>query len=95
MRTWIWLTQDERCGNCGLNLPQGSAAHKIELRGVKQPRYRGECCAGQAPPTISSSPVLHDHRDDAFFARLAALAPNRTRGSLRDMAKEFLPHPDD
>ncbi len=94
MRTWVFLPISKRCGYCGENIPSGSAAQEVTLHGVKQPRYRGECCAGAAPPNLPASPV-HRSLAPLDLSRLDALIPNRTRGALKLMAREYLPHPDD
>ncbi len=94
MRTWVFLEVEERCGLCGEQLPRGSAAQSVELHGVKRKRYRGECCAGAAPPNLPASPV-HRSLAPLDLSRLDALMPIRTRGALKSMAKEYLPHPDD
>lgn len=94
MRTWIFLRHPERCGRCGAQIPQGMAAQEIELRGVKRKKYRGECCAGPAPPQLPEAPVLAPV-PKLDLSRIEALIPARTRGALKSMAREYLPHPDD
>ncbi len=94
MREWGFVQVPERCGGCGELIPAGTAAQKIELHGVKKARYRGECCAGAAPPNLPASPV-HRSLAPLDLSRLDALIPNRTRGALKSMAREYLPHPDD
>ena len=94
MRSWVFVPVVERCGMCGELIPEGSAAQEILLHGVKRKRYRGECCAGAAPPNLPASPV-HRSLAPLDLSRLDALMPNRTRGALKSMAREYLPHPDD
>ncbi len=93
MRTWIRLTHRERCGTCRAELSEGTAAQAIELRGVKRKLYRGECCAGDAPPNLPEQPklALPPMIDPA---RLDAIAPNRTRGDLKAMTREYFPYKD-
>ncbi len=101
MRVWGFVSVREWCGFCGATIPEGAAAQEIQLRGVKRKRYRGECCAGDAPefpavPVLATVPKLD-------LSRIAALIPNRTRGALKSMAREhvepvraeYLPHADD
>ncbi len=90
MRAWGFVQVPERCGLCGAEIPVGSAAQEIELRGVKRKRYRGKCCAGAAPPNLPASPV-HRSLAPLDLSRLDALIPNRTRGALKAMAHEHLP----
>lgn len=101
MRTWLRLSHRERCGRCGQNLPEGTSAQEILLHGVKRKHYRGECCAGAAPPDLPALPVLEPGHDEAFFQRLSMLGPARTRGALREMAQtvaaeapEWMPYRD-
>lgn len=94
MRSWVFVKSQERCGACGELIPEGSAAQEIVLHGVKRKRYRGECCAGAAPPTLPASPVLAA-LPKLDLSRIEALIPTRTRGALKTMAREYLPHPDD
>ncbi len=94
MREWGFVQVAEKCGGCNAIIPAGSAAQRIDLRGVKRPKYRGECCAGAAPPNLPASPV-HRSLAPLDLSRLDALIPNRTRGALKSMAREYLPHPDD
>lgn len=94
MRTWVFLPIGKRCGLCGAAIPAGAAAQEITLHGVKQARYRGECCAGAAPPNLPASPVLTP-LPKLDLSRIQALIPERTRGALKSMAREYLPHPDD
>lgn len=94
MRTWVFVKVRERCGKCGATIPEGSAAHLVELRGVKRRIYRGECCAGAAPPNLPTEPVFAP-MPKLDLSRLEALIPERTRGALKSMAREYLPHPDD
>ena len=94
MRTWVTVPLAERCGQCGAEIPMGFAAVQIELPGVKRKRYRGECCAGAAPPNLPA------HLERAALppldlTRLSALVPERTRGALKAAAREYLPYPND
>ncbi len=90
MRTWVFTEVTERCGLCGSDIPRGSAAQSIELHGVKRKRYRGECCAGAAPPNLPASPVFSKPMK-LDLSRIEALIPNRTRGALKSMAREHIP----
>lgn len=90
MRQWVFVAVAERCGFCGQDIPRGSAAQQILLTGVKRKRYRGECCAGAAPPNLPASPVLAAPVK-LDLSRIEALIPNRTRGALKSMAREHLP----
>jgi len=90
----VFVKVNERCGYCGATIPEGSAAQQIELRGVKRKKYRGECCAGHAPPNLPAEPMLAP-MPKLDLSRIQALIPERRRGALREMAKEYLPHPDD
>lgn len=90
MRIWIFVKSQERCGGCSQLIPAGSAAQEIHLHGVKRKKYRGECCAGNAPPELPAAPVL-EPQPKLDLARLAALIPSRTRGALKAMAREHLP----
>ena len=94
MRHWVFVPNPERCGRCGELIPPGAAAQEIVLHGVRRKRYRGECCAGAAPPNLPASPVLAAPQK-LDVSRLDALMPTRTRGAMKAMAKEYLPHPDD
>lgn len=89
MRTWVFVNVAERCGYCGAEIPEGAAAIEIALRGVKRRRYRGECCAGIAPPELPARPVLAAV-PALDLSRLDALIPTRTRGALKSMAREHL-----
>ena len=89
MRTWVFVNIPERCGFCGDLIPQGSAAQQIILHGVNRKRYRGECCAGAAPPELPASPVLAA-LPKLDLSRIDPLIPTRTRGALKSMAKEHL-----
>ncbi|WP_230685402.1 hypothetical protein, partial [Streptococcus pneumoniae] len=75
-------------------IPEGAAAQEVILHGVTRKRYRGECCAGSAPPNLPASPVFAP-MPKLDLSRLDALMPNRTRGALKSMAKEFMTHPND
>jgi hypothetical protein len=94
LRTWIFLRHAEHCGLCHALIPLGSAAHEISLHGVTRKKYRGECCAGPAPPQLPDAPVLQPP-PQLDLSRIAALIPVRTRGALKGMAREYLPHADD
>ena len=94
MRTWVTLPLAERCGQCGTEIPAGFAAVQIELSGVKRKRYRGECCAGAAPPNLPAQ-IERAALPKLDLSRLEALMPTRTRGALKAMAREYLPHPND
>lgn len=94
MRAWGFVRYLEHCGGCGQTIPAGSAAQEINLHGVTRKRYRGECCAGNAPPNIPVNPVLASI-PKLDLSRLSALGPDRTRGALKTMAREYLPHPND
>lgn len=88
----MFVKVTERCGACGASISEGTAALEIVLHGVKRKRYRGECCAGAAPPSLPASPVLERGRDEAFFARLAALKPS-TRGEFRALVQRVVTIP--
>lgn len=90
MRTWVFVRSAEKCGGCGAQIPAGTAAQQIELRGVMKKKYRGECCAGHAPPNLPEAPVLAPF-PKLDLSRIEALIPNRTRGALKSMAREHLP----
>jgi hypothetical protein len=90
LRQWVFVKSQERCGACGELIPEGTAAQEILLHGVKRKRYRGECCAGAAPPNLPASPVLSPVLK-LDLSRIEALIPNRTRGALKSMAREHLP----
>lgn len=90
MRTWVVLRVAEKCGACGNTIPDGFAAIQIELRGVKRKLYRGECCAGAAPPNLPAQPVLQS-LPKLDLSRLDALVPERKRGALKEMARDYLP----
>ena len=89
LREWGFVQVQERCGFCGSDIPEGSAAQQVDLRGVKRKRYRGECCAGAAPPNLPASPVFAAPMK-LDLSRIEALIPNRTRGALKSMAREHL-----
>jgi len=90
MRTWVFVRDVEKCGGCNAQIPAGSAAQQIHLHGIKKPKYRGECCAGDAPPNLPEAPVFAA-LPKLDLSRIDALIPNRTRGALKSMAREHLP----
>ncbi len=97
MTTWTWLKIAERCGYCGQEIPEGCAALMIEIHGVTRRRYRGECCGGQAPPSMPSRPELasiEQRISQIAMQPIQSAIPARTRGSLKQMAREYLPYKD-
>lgn len=94
MRTWRRLTHRESCGYCGAELLEGASALEITYpnRPIKQPRYRGECCAGAAPPNLPDHLELRHHDDSEFLTRLAAMKTFSTRGGLRQFADKWMPY---
>ena len=76
-------------------IPQGCAAQQIVLHGLSRKLYRGECCAGAAPPNLPAQ-IERAVLPKLDLSRLSALGPQtRTRGVLKTLAREYLPHPND
>lgn len=49
---WSRLSVDVRCGLCGETVPTGKPVKVLQVGGVKRPKFRGECCEGQAPANV-------------------------------------------
>ena len=54
MRTWQRANREVYCGGCTSQtlIPIGSPVLVIELADMKNVFYRGQCCAGPAPPDL-------------------------------------------
>ena len=52
MTQWYRLAVDVRCGLCGQPLAAGHPVKVLQVPGVKRPKFRGECCEGQAPADV-------------------------------------------
>lgn len=85
---------DFLCGGCARHIERGFPVFVRMLANVKKPRLRGECCAGSAPPDLPGISVTASSQSPQF-SPLNAIAPIRTRGALKEMAREWLPHPND
>lgn len=48
MKQWSRLAVAVRCGYCGHEVVAGQPVMVVQVETVKQPKYRGECCEGQA-----------------------------------------------
>lgn len=94
MRKWQRAERDLYCGRCGAKVPRGEPIQRIDLQGMTRGLYRGQCCAGEAPPDLHALPV-RDFTNREPFADLRKIDITRTRGGLRSMASQYLPHPND
>lgn len=98
MRVWTRVAYRETCGGCGAQLEKGAAMQTIELRGLRRKLIRCERCVGDAPPSLPDyiEPETLEQKAAKLGWRFAVeAAPVRTRGALKTMAREYLPHPDD
>lgn len=59
MKSWGRVAVAMFCGGCGGLLVFNDPVLTIQLPGVRRERWRGVCCAGDAPPEL---PRLEDTR---------------------------------
>lgn len=99
MRTWQRAERDRFCGTCRAEVFRGDPILRVDVQGMTRGLFRGECCAGQAPPDLPrlierEAPHITAARDTAFKS-IQQIPITRTRGALKTMAREYLPHPND
>lgn len=99
MRHWERVAYREKCGRCGDLIAAGSPIQTASVAGITRKLIRCEKCAdGEAPPDLPALPERETVEQIAARFPLAparAIVPTRTRGALKTMAREYLPHPDD
>lgn len=95
MTRWTRTPNATLCGGCNSPLAKGAAVVLRKLSGVKREFTRGECCAGAAPPDLSALREPGEPPITFSFTQAADALPHRTRGSLKTLAKEYLPYRDD
>ena len=88
-RQWRKLQADERCGQCGAELPRGTSVMIITLPNVKRPRIRCEDCAGPAPPDL---PAVIEHKTNAD---ILARGFTRIDATAERFADRWSPHKND
>jgi hypothetical protein len=94
MRAWERVTYLERCGNCGTELHEGDPVQTITRPGLNRKLLRGVCCAEGQPPAGLSTTGQNVKLEDQI-GRMKALAtamPVRTRGALKQAAREWMPY---
>jgi len=57
MKQWSRLVVDVRCGGCGKEIATGQPVKVLQVATVKKPKFRGECCEGQAPVDVPMRPT--------------------------------------
>src|SRR3954470_8119476 len=99
MRTWERVAYREKCGRCGMLVHEGSPIQTVTRHGMRRKLMRCENCAeGDAPPDLPALPERETVEQIAArfpMAPARTVTPTRTRGELKTMAREYLPHPDD
>lgn len=90
MKYWSRAAADMLCGYCASELAPDSPIHVTTLSTIKKPKYRGQCCAGPAPPDLPKRieralPVL------GGFDSVASLKP-KNRGELKQLARIWTPY---
>lgn len=99
MRAWERVTYLEHCGHCGAHLHAGDPMQTITRHGLKRKLIRCPACAeGDVPPDLPHNPVhlsveerVAQIRMQPVQAAQASALPTRTRGALREAAREWMP----
>jgi hypothetical protein len=94
MRAWERVTYQERCGHCGALLKAGDAMQTVSRHGLNRKLIRcGVCADGDVPPDLPESPVHVSVQEQiGRMQSLQSVMPTRTRGSLKEMAREWMPY---
>jgi len=77
MKTWGVATRPMRCGNCGTAIGEGEGVVLIELPKMTRALVRGECCEGEAPPSLPAHVVTWNRTKP--MRALSTLAPRLRR----------------
>ena len=86
MKQWSRLVVDVRCGGCGKEIATGQPVKVLQVATVKKPKFRGECCEGQAPVDVPMRPTAKPTAkmlSFSTFRQTSALMLDRLEGDFK------------
>lgn len=84
------------CGGCGKLIPKGDPIQVTTITGIQRLKYRGECCAGDAPPDLGE--VVTRRNPPKMKPLMLNLPQPKTRGEMKRLVaaipEEWTPYRD-
>lgn len=95
MRAWGYAPRVMSCGSCGHPIVGGAPVSYWQEAGKAWSRLRCVECAGDVAPPPLPDAIVTKAPEENTMTRISDTAPTRTRGALREVAREWLPYSDE